>query len=140
MPGGGFVLRAAAPAASSPWVVLWSPASLGLAYLQRFGAHVRTAVFDSGSLLDIRLWQLTAIHPQQAFDQMARRCAADPACNRSYDPAADLATVVASLRAHPARVTVTGPGGQPQTVTIDLAATPACGVSLTPAPGPGGPR
>ena len=34
--------------------------------------------------------------------------------------AADLATVVAHLTAHPARVTVTGPGGQPRTVTIDL--------------------
>ena len=33
--------------------------SIGLAYLQRYGAHVRTAVFYSGSLLDVPLWQLT---------------------------------------------------------------------------------
>jgi pimeloyl-ACP methyl ester carboxylesterase len=94
--------------------------SLGLVYLQRYGAHVRTAVFDSGSLLDVPLWQLTPTSAQQAFDQMTRRCAADPACNRAYHPAADLATVVAALRAHPAPVTVTGPGGQQMTATIDL--------------------
>jgi pimeloyl-ACP methyl ester carboxylesterase len=76
--------------------------SMGLAYLQRYGAHVRTAVFYSGSLLDVPLWQLTPLHAQQAFDQLARRCAATPACGRFYHPAADLATVVNRLRAHPA--------------------------------------
>lgn len=94
--------------------------SLGLAYLQRYGAHVRTAVFDSGSLLDVPLWQLTPVHAQQAFDQLARRCAATVACNFRYRPAADLATVTARLRAHPARFTVTGPGGRPETVTVGL--------------------
>ena len=39
-----------------------------LAYLQRYGAHVRTAVFYSGSLLDVPLWQLAPVHAQQAFD------------------------------------------------------------------------
>jgi pimeloyl-ACP methyl ester carboxylesterase len=33
--------------------------TLGLAYVQRCGAHVRTAVFYSGSLLNVPLWQLT---------------------------------------------------------------------------------
>lgn len=94
--------------------------SLGLAYLQRYGAHVRTAVLDSGSLLNVPLWQLVPIHAQQVFDQIARRCAADLACNRSYHPAADLATVVAALQAHPAPVAVTSPGGQQKTVTIDV--------------------
>jgi pimeloyl-ACP methyl ester carboxylesterase len=94
--------------------------SMGLAYLQHYGTHVRTAVFYSGSLLDVPLWQLSALHAQQAFDQLARRCAATPACARAYHPAADLATVASRLRAHPARVTITGPGGRPQTVTITL--------------------
>jgi pimeloyl-ACP methyl ester carboxylesterase len=94
--------------------------SMGLAYLQRYGAHVRTAVFESGSLLDVPLFQLNPIHLQQAFDQLAARCAAVPACGRSYHPAADLATVAARVRAHPARVTFAGPGGQQETLTITL--------------------
>jgi pimeloyl-ACP methyl ester carboxylesterase len=92
--------------------------SMGLAYLQRYGAHVRSAVFYSGSLLNVPLWQLTPIHAQQSFDQLARRCAAAPACARFYHPAADLATLVKRLRAHPARVTITGPSGRPETITI----------------------
>jgi pimeloyl-ACP methyl ester carboxylesterase len=94
--------------------------SMGLAYLQRYGAHVRTAVFYSGSLLDVPLWQRTPLHAQQSFGQLARRCAAAPACARAYHPAADLTTVVKRLRTHPAQVTITGPGGRPETVTITL--------------------
>ena len=94
--------------------------SMGLAYLQRYSAHVRTAVFYSGSLLSVPLWQLTPVHAQQAFDQVARRCAAAPACAGHYHPAADLTTVVNRLRAHPARVTITGHSGVKQTITITL--------------------
>ena len=97
--------------------------TLGLAYLQRYSAHVRTAVFDSGSLLNVPLEQLGAAHAQQAFGQWARQCAADPACARAYHPAADLATVLAHLRAHPARVRFPRPGystSGPQTVTITV--------------------
>jgi len=92
--------------------------TMGLAYLQRYSSHVRTAVLDSGSLLNVPLWQQGAVHDQQAFDQLASRCAATPACARSYHPAADLAATLAHLHAHPARVTLPGPGGQHQTVTI----------------------
>jgi pimeloyl-ACP methyl ester carboxylesterase len=94
--------------------------SMGLAYLQRYGAHVRTAVFYSGSLLNVPLWQLAPVHAQQSFDRLALRCAATPACARSYHPAADLATLVNRLRTHPARVTIHGPGGKTETVTITL--------------------
>ena len=96
--------------------------SMGLAYLQRYSAHVRSAVFYSGSLLNVPLWQETPVHTQQAFDQLARRCAAAPACNRSYHPAADLASVVNRLHAHPARVTITGPNGRPEKITLTLVA------------------
>jgi pimeloyl-ACP methyl ester carboxylesterase len=94
--------------------------TMGLAYLQRYGAHVRTAVFYSGSLLNVPLWQLVPAHAQQAFDQLARRCVAAPACARSYHPAADLAAIVKRLRTDPARVTLTGRDGQPKTITITL--------------------
>jgi pimeloyl-ACP methyl ester carboxylesterase len=96
--------------------------TLGLAYLQRYGAHVRTAVFFSGSLLNVPLWQLVPVHAQQAFDQVAARCAAVSSCARSYHPAADLATVVNRLHTHPVRVTITVPGGRWETVTITLPA------------------
>ncbi len=93
----------------------------GLAYLQRYGSHVRAAVLDSGSLLNVPEEQLDASHAQHAFDQLASRCAATPACARSYHPAADLATVQARLTAHPAQVTLPGPGGQHQTLTVTAA-------------------
>jgi pimeloyl-ACP methyl ester carboxylesterase len=90
----------------------------GLAYLQRYSSHVRTAVLDSGSLLNVPLYQQGAAHDQQAFDQITSRCATTPACARSYHPAADLAAVLAHLNAHPVQVTLPGPGGQHQTLTI----------------------
>ena len=93
----------------------------GLAYLQRYGSHVRAAVLDSGSLLPVPEEQLDASHAQHAFDQLAARCAATPGCARSYHPAADLATVLARLTAHPAQVTLPGPGGQRRTLTVTAA-------------------
>ncbi len=96
--------------------------TLGLAYLQRYGSHVRTAVLDSGSLLSVPLWQLGSLHYQQAFDRLARKCAAAPACARSYHPAADLAAILARLNARPVQVTLPGPGGKHQAVTITAVA------------------
>jgi pimeloyl-ACP methyl ester carboxylesterase len=90
--------------------------TLGLAYLQRYDRNVRTAVLDSGSLLDVRLWQLVPTSAQQAFDRLAERCAQDRTCAAAYGPAPDLATVLAALRAQPARVVIAG-----RTVTVDEA-------------------
>jgi pimeloyl-ACP methyl ester carboxylesterase len=95
--------------------------TMGMAYLQRYSSHVRAAVLDSGSLLNVPEEQLDAVHAQHAFDQLAARCAATPGCARTYHPAADLAAILARLTAHPAQVTLPGPGGQPQTVTITAA-------------------
>ena len=72
--------------------------SLGLAYLQAYGDHVRSAVLDSGSLLDTPLWQEAPLHAQEAFDLLVRRCAASPSCARSDDPAGDLQDVLAQVR------------------------------------------
>jgi pimeloyl-ACP methyl ester carboxylesterase len=93
--------------------------SSGLAYLQRHGDRVRTAVLDSGSLLDVRLWEQSGLHAQQAFDRLAQRCAADAGCGRAYRPAADLAAVVARLSAKPEKATVSG---VPQPVQVDVVA------------------
>jgi len=92
--------------------------TMGLAYLQRYGSHVRAAVLDSGSLLPVPEQQLDAVHAQRAFDQLASRCAATPVCGHSYHPAADLATILTRLTAYPVPVTVPGPGGQHQTLTV----------------------
>jgi pimeloyl-ACP methyl ester carboxylesterase len=92
--------------------------TMGLAYLQRYSSHVRAAVLDSGLLLNVLEEQLDSSHAQRAFDQLVARCAATPACARSYHPAADLATIVARLTAHPVQVTLPGPGGQRQTLTV----------------------
>lgn len=54
--------------------------TMGLAYLQAHPERVRTAVLDSGSLLDVRLWQRVPTSAQQAFDALVRDCAASPAC------------------------------------------------------------
>jgi len=92
--------------------------TMGLAYLQRFSSHVRTAVLDSGALLSVPLEQQVSVHAQQAFDQLAARCAATPACARSYHPAADLAAILAHLTAHPAQFVLAVPGGPRQIVTV----------------------
>ena len=90
----------------------------GLAYLQRYSSHVRAAVLDSGSLLPVPEEQLGAVHAQHAFDLLASRCAATPACARSYHPAADLAAILARLTAHPVQVAIPGASGQHRTLTI----------------------
>ena len=77
-----------------------------------------TRCWTSGSLLNVPEEQLDAAHAQQAFDQLASRCGATAACARSYRPAADLATILARLSAHPARVSLPGPDGQRQTITV----------------------
>jgi len=80
--------------------------TMGLAYLQRYSDHVRSAVLDSGSLLSVPLEQLVPEHAQQAFDHLARRCATTPACARHYHPAADLAFILKLLRQNPAQIPV----------------------------------
>jgi pimeloyl-ACP methyl ester carboxylesterase len=84
--------------------------TMGLAYLQRYSDHVRTAVLDSGSLLSVPLEQLVPEHAQQAFDHLVRRCAATPACARHYHPAADLAFILKLLGQNPAQIAVTTQG------------------------------
>lgn len=90
--------------------------TMGLAYLQAYPEHVRTAVFDSGSLLDVRLWQVVPTSAQQAFDALVRDCSSSPACAATYDPAADLATLVDRLTTGPDQVDL----GDGHTTTIDV--------------------
>ena len=70
----------------------------GQIYLLRHGSHVRTAVFDSGSLLDVRIFERVAPNAQRALELLFARCAADTACSTAYPKLRrDFATVQARL-------------------------------------------
>ncbi len=56
----------------------------GQVYLSRHGSHVRSAVFDSGSLLDVHIFERGASNAQRALDLLFTRCAADSACHSAY--------------------------------------------------------
>ena len=98
--------------------------SSGLAYIQRHGAHVRAALFDSGSLLDTRLWELGGRSAQQALAAVLARCAEDTRCNAAFPHlAAEWDALMARLAASPPSVQVTDPStGQPATVVVERAA------------------
>jgi pimeloyl-ACP methyl ester carboxylesterase len=59
-------------------------ATTGQIYLLRHGSHVRTAVFDGGSLLDVRIFERVAPNAQHALGLLFARCAADTACRTAY--------------------------------------------------------
>jgi pimeloyl-ACP methyl ester carboxylesterase len=53
-------------------------------YLLRHGSHVRSAVFDSGSLLDVHIFEQQPPFIQRALDRNLAACAADYACNATF--------------------------------------------------------
>ena len=53
-------------------------------YLLRHGGHVRSAVLDSGSLLDVRIFEREARNAQRALELLFGRCAADASCSAAY--------------------------------------------------------
>lgn len=84
--------------------------SSGLAYIQRHGAHVRAAVLDSGSLLDVHLYELVPRSAQQALTSLFARCQASPTCAATYPTLqADFAAVTAHLSTAPIPSTVVDP-------------------------------
>ena len=56
----------------------------GQIYLQRHGTRVRSAVFDGGSLLDVRIFESAAPNAQRALDLLFAHCAADTQCSTAY--------------------------------------------------------
>ncbi len=84
--------------------------SSGLTYIQRHGQHVRAALLDSGSLLDVPLWQLSNISEQSSLESVLNRCAADAACHATFPHLTTmLSDVLARLTAAPVAVDVTNP-------------------------------
>jgi pimeloyl-ACP methyl ester carboxylesterase len=96
--------------------------SAGLAYVQRHGEHVRTALFDSGSLLDVRLWESGGRSAQQGLDTVLARCAADARCSAAFPHVADeWRAVLARLASSPPTLQVTDPPTK-QTVPVVVTA------------------
>ena len=84
--------------------------SSGLEYIQRHAAHVRTAILESGSLLDYHLWEQVPVSAQHSLDEVFARCAAEQACAAAYPNfKSDFATVTALLARAPVRSQIVDP-------------------------------
>jgi pimeloyl-ACP methyl ester carboxylesterase len=78
-------------------------------YLARHASHVAAAVLDSGTLLDVPIWERMPLSIQSAFDALVARCARDRDCSAAFpDVAADLRVVLSRLRAKPLEVPIDG--------------------------------
>ena len=81
-------------------------ATLAQVYLARHPRSVRTVVLDGGTLLDIPFFGRFAENGQRALDLVARRCAADRSCARSFpDWPARLGALIEAWNERPARIT-----------------------------------
>ncbi len=96
--------------------------TVGLDYIQRHGDHVRSAVLDSGSLLDVHLWERVPVSAQHSLDELFARCGSDQACAAAFpDFKADFGTITGRLAAGPATIDVINPAsGKKATVSVDL--------------------
>jgi pimeloyl-ACP methyl ester carboxylesterase len=59
-------------------------ATLAQAYARRYPGSVRSVVLDSGSLPDVRIYDVAARNAEHALDALLARCAAVPTCKRAY--------------------------------------------------------
>src|SRR6185295_3121420 len=104
-------------------------ATLAQVYLARHPGSVRTIVLDGGTLLDIPFFDRFAVNGQRALDRVARRCAAERACARSFPGwLSQLRSLIASWNAQPrrlapgAKLTGNGLAGVVQSMTRTAAA------------------
>jgi pimeloyl-ACP methyl ester carboxylesterase len=87
-------------------------------YLRQHADHVRVAVLDGSTPLDVPVMERMAANSQHALELVLSRCAADTACHAAFpDLATDWSTLVAELRKG---VTATNPDTGEQ-ATLDLA-------------------
>ena len=59
-------------------------ATLAEAYLREYPRSVRSVVLDSGSLPNVRLYDVSARNAEAALDRILARCARTPDCHRAY--------------------------------------------------------
>jgi len=71
-------------------------ATLAESYLRQYPHSVRSVVLDGASLPGVKVFETSAPNAQRTIDAVLARCAADPACARSFPhPDRDLAEVLA---------------------------------------------
>jgi pimeloyl-ACP methyl ester carboxylesterase len=88
----------------------------GQIYLLRHGDHVRSAVFDSGSLLDVHIFEQQLVNVPRTLDMLFARCAKDVACHRAFPRVEqEFAQIMARLE----RAPITVPGSEQR---VDAAA------------------
>jgi pimeloyl-ACP methyl ester carboxylesterase len=59
-------------------------ATLAQAYVRRYPESVRSVVLDSGSLPDVRIFDVSARNTERALEAQLARCAAAPSCRHAY--------------------------------------------------------
>lgn len=59
-------------------------ATLAQAYMRRYPGSVRSVVLDSGSLPDVRIYDVSARNAERALDAQLARCAAVRTCERAF--------------------------------------------------------
>ena len=84
--------------------------TLGLAYIQRHPDRVRTALLDSGSLLDVHIWEQLPRTADNALHRLFDRCRQDAACNRAFpNLPGDFAAVLKRLARGPVQLDISDP-------------------------------
>ncbi len=67
-------------------------------YLRQHPDHVRVAIMDGSTPLDVPVLELMAASSQHALDELIARCAADPACHAAFpNLAAEWSTLIAAF-------------------------------------------
>ncbi|MGZ8687634.1 MAG: alpha/beta hydrolase [Gaiellaceae bacterium] len=80
-------------------------------YLARHGGHVRAAIMDGASLVDVPIFELWAANGQRAIDLIFERCSASRACRTAFpSPGKDMERLLGRLQRKP-QVVKLGPLG-----------------------------
>ena len=89
-------------------------------YLLRHRSHVRSVVLDSGSLLDVHIFERSARGVQRALGFIFRRCARDTACSTAFPHLPqELRSLMKELAQRP--ITIPGLGEQLTPTTLGAA-------------------
>ncbi len=93
-------------------------------YLRQHGDHVRVAILDGSTPVDVPVMERMAANSQHALDLLFTRCAADPGCHAAFpDLASEWKTLAARLAATVTTNVINPDTGQPATIDLVTAAT-----------------
>lgn len=89
-------------------------------FLRQHGDHVRAAVLDGGTLVEVPVFELIAANSQLALDDVLNRCLADSGCAAAYpDVRTEFTAVLTRLTENPVTTDVLDPSGDPIVMTAD---------------------